>query len=87
MSGYLAIPSWGIVFRPPVRRRTAGAAVPGLEVAGNRVEAFYLPGAGDDDTPVADRTLDAYADRVCDALAKPSRSRRLAGHSMGGMGE
>ena len=59
--------------------------VPGLEVAGNRVEAFDLPGAGDDDTPVADVTLDAYADRVCDALASDPEPAVLVGHSMGGM--
>jgi pimeloyl-ACP methyl ester carboxylesterase len=56
----------------------------GLRAAGHTVEAFDLPGAGEDRTPAADVTLDAYAARVCGVLAAGPPAV-LAGHSMGGM--
>jgi pimeloyl-ACP methyl ester carboxylesterase len=49
------------------------------------VTALDLPGSGDDDTPVADVTLDAYAGRICDALADEPEPVVLVGHSMGGV--
>jgi pimeloyl-ACP methyl ester carboxylesterase len=58
--------------------------VPGLRAAGHEVEAIDLPGAGDDPTPVADLTLDRYAQRVCEVLAAGPPAV-LVGHSMGGM--
>src|SRR3954451_23230646 len=58
---------------------------PGLEAAGHRVESFDLPGSGDDETPVADVTLDGYADRICGGLASDPEPAVLVGHSMGGM--
>jgi pimeloyl-ACP methyl ester carboxylesterase len=58
--------------------------VPGLRHAGHTVEAIDLPGAGSDPTPVADVTLDAYAQKVCEALAA-GPAAVLVGHSMGGM--
>src|SRR4051794_1272617 len=58
---------------------------PALEAAGHRVETIDLPGAGEDDTPVAEVTLDAYADRICAALASDPEHAVLVGHSMGGM--
>jgi pimeloyl-ACP methyl ester carboxylesterase len=57
---------------------------PGLRAAGHDVETLDLPGQGDDDTPVAEVTLDRYARRVCDVLAGGPPAI-LVGHSMGGM--
>jgi pimeloyl-ACP methyl ester carboxylesterase len=57
---------------------------PGLRAGGHDVEAIDLPGAGDDDTPVAEVTLGRYAQRVCEALADGPPAV-LVGHSMGGM--
>ncbi len=56
----------------------------GLRAAGHEVEAIDLPGQGDDDTPVAEVTLDCYARRVCEALSAGPPAV-LVGHSMGGM--
>jgi pimeloyl-ACP methyl ester carboxylesterase len=56
-----------------------------LEAAGHTVEAFDLPGSGADETPVADVTLDAYADRVCATLAERQEPAVLVGYSMGGV--
>jgi pimeloyl-ACP methyl ester carboxylesterase len=66
--------------------RAAGwdRVVPGLRAAGHDVEAIDLPGAGDDPTPVAELTLDRYAQRVCEVLADGPPAV-LVGHSMGGM--
>jgi pimeloyl-ACP methyl ester carboxylesterase len=58
--------------------------VPGLRAAGHTVESFDLPGSGEDRTPVADVTLGAYAERVCEALAEGPPAM-LVGHSMGGI--
>lgn len=58
--------------------------VPGLRSAGHSVEAIDLPGAGDDPTPVAEVTLDRYAQRACEALSDGPPAV-LVGHSMGGM--
>ena len=57
---------------------------PALRTAGHDVEAIDLPGAGDDPTPVAEVTLDRYAQRVCKAIAAGPPAV-LVGHSMGGM--
>jgi pimeloyl-ACP methyl ester carboxylesterase len=56
-----------------------------LEAAGHTVEAFDLPGSGADETPVVDVTLDAYARRVCAALAEHHEPAVLVGYSMGGV--
>ena len=56
-----------------------------LEAAGHTVETFDLPGSGDDGTPVPQVTLDAYADRVCEALRSSDEPAVLVGHSMGGV--
>jgi pimeloyl-ACP methyl ester carboxylesterase len=56
-----------------------------LEEAGHTVERFDLPGSGEDQTPVADVSLSAYAERVCAALAEGSEPAILVGHSMGGV--
>jgi pimeloyl-ACP methyl ester carboxylesterase len=57
---------------------------PGLRAAGHEVQTLDLPGQGDDDTPVAEVTLDRYARRVCEVLADGPPAV-LVGHSMGGM--
>jgi pimeloyl-ACP methyl ester carboxylesterase len=57
---------------------------PGLRSAGHDVEAIDLPGAGEDPTPVAEVTLDRYAQRVCEVLATGPPAV-LVGHSMGGV--
>ncbi len=56
-----------------------------LEASGHTVEAFDLPGSGADETPLADITLDAYADRVCATLAERTEPAVLVGYSMGGV--
>jgi pimeloyl-ACP methyl ester carboxylesterase len=56
----------------------------GLEQTGHTVQALDLPGAGQDTTPTAEVTLDAYADRVCEVLAEGPPAV-LVGHSMGGV--
>jgi pimeloyl-ACP methyl ester carboxylesterase len=58
--------------------------VPGLSEAGHTVETLDLPGQGADPTPVAEVTLDAYASKVCAALAAGPPAV-LVGHSMGGV--
>jgi pimeloyl-ACP methyl ester carboxylesterase len=56
-----------------------------LTAAGHTVTTFDLPGHGDDSTPVADVTLDAYARRICERLAEQPEPVVLVGHSMGGV--
>jgi pimeloyl-ACP methyl ester carboxylesterase len=56
-----------------------------LEAAGHTVEAFDLPGGGNDETPVADVTLESCAVRVGDVLARTPEPAVLVGHSMGGI--
>lgn len=55
-----------------------------LEAAGHTVEAFDLPGGGDDQTPVEGITLESCAERVCEALAQRPERAILVGYSMGG---
>jgi pimeloyl-ACP methyl ester carboxylesterase len=56
-----------------------------LKAARHTAVAIDLPGCGDDATPVADVTLDAYAERVCEALGTDEEPAVLVGHSMGGI--
>lgn len=56
-----------------------------LEAAGHTVERFDLPGSGEDTTPAADVTLDAYVARVAAQLAESDEPAVLVGHSMGGV--
>ena len=58
--------------------------LPGLVEAGHTARAIDLPGAGADTTPVAEVTLDRYADAICAALTDAPPTL-LTGHSMGGM--
>lgn len=56
-----------------------------LIAAGHTAEAIDLPGAGDEPTPLAEVTLDAYAARVVAALEAGPEPAILVGHSMGGV--
>jgi len=56
-----------------------------LKTAGHSVEAFDLPGSGDDHTPPIEVTLDACAARLCEVLASSSEPAIVAGNSMGGI--
>src|SRR5258708_7147863 len=49
------------------------------------VEAFDLPGMGDDHTFASEVSLDSYAGRVCEVLAANSEPAIVVGHSMGGI--
>ena len=59
--------------------------VPLLEARGHRVSAPDLPGHGADRTPIAEITLDAYAERVRATIAAQLEPVVLVGHSMGGV--
>jgi pimeloyl-ACP methyl ester carboxylesterase len=56
-----------------------------LSACRHTVVTLDLPGSGDDATPIADVTLDAYARRICDTLAEQPEPVVLVGHSMGGV--
>jgi pimeloyl-ACP methyl ester carboxylesterase len=56
-----------------------------LQALGHTAEALDLPGSGADETPVADVTLDLYAERVGELLASRPEPAVLAGLSMGGV--
>jgi len=56
-----------------------------LKEAGHSVEAFDLPGLGDDHTPASEITLESCAVRLSDLLARSSEPAVVAGNSMGGI--
>jgi len=56
-----------------------------LERAGHTVEAFDLPGGGDDRTPVEEVTLESCAARVRGVLESRPEPAVLVGFSMGGV--
>jgi len=56
-----------------------------LKAAGHVVEAFDLPGMGNDHTSAREVSLDSYAGRVCEVLAASSEPAIVVGHSMGGI--
>jgi pimeloyl-ACP methyl ester carboxylesterase len=56
-----------------------------LKAASHSVEAFDLPGSGDDHTPASEVSLDACAARLCEVLAANSEPAIVVGHSMGGV--
>jgi pimeloyl-ACP methyl ester carboxylesterase len=56
-----------------------------LKAAGHLVEAFDLPGMGDDRTSRSEVSLDSYAGRVCEVLAANSEPAFVVCHSMGGI--
>lgn len=55
--------------------------LPRLRAHGHYARAIDLPGAGDDQTPLAEVTLDLYAEAILDAMTGPTV---LVGHSAGG---
>jgi pimeloyl-ACP methyl ester carboxylesterase len=59
--------------------------VPLLEAKGHSVDAIDLPGHGRDVTPIAEVTLEHYAERVCCALLAEPEPAVLVGHSMAGV--
>jgi pimeloyl-ACP methyl ester carboxylesterase len=58
--------------------------IPELEKRGHAVEAIDLPGHGEDRTPIEDVTLEAYAQRIAQAV-RAGPPAVLVGHSMGGI--
>jgi pimeloyl-ACP methyl ester carboxylesterase len=59
--------------------------VPLLEEAGHEVEAPDLPGSGDDNTPIPEVSLQAYADRISEVLDAQPEPVVLVGQSSGGV--
>ena len=59
--------------------------VPLLKERGHHVVAVDLPGNGHDDTPLADVTLETYAEHVCGVLDSLDGPAVLVGHSLGGI--
>ena len=59
--------------------------VPLLEEAGHRVEAPDLPGSGDDNTPIPEVSLQAYADRISEVVDAQPEPVVLVGQSSGGV--
>jgi pimeloyl-ACP methyl ester carboxylesterase len=62
-----------------------GKVVPLLQEKGHRVYTIDLPSHGADQTPVAQVSLKAYTDRVCEVLDGLDEPAILVGHSMGGI--
>jgi pimeloyl-ACP methyl ester carboxylesterase len=56
-----------------------------LKADGHVVDAFDLPGMGNDHTSTSEVSLDSYAGRVCEVLAASSEPAVVVGHSMGGI--
>lgn len=56
-----------------------------LTKADHSVQAFDLPGLGDDYTPLQKISLDACAARLCEVLASRPEPAIVAGNSMGGV--
>jgi pimeloyl-ACP methyl ester carboxylesterase len=59
--------------------------MPELNALGHECLAIDLPGHGEDETPLQEVSLELYADRVVDELAKFNEKIIVLGHSMGGM--
>jgi pimeloyl-ACP methyl ester carboxylesterase len=62
-----------------------GPLTKGLEAAGHSVETLDLPGSGEDHTPVADVTLEACAERLCEQLRARDEPAVVVPNSMGGV--
>jgi pimeloyl-ACP methyl ester carboxylesterase len=58
---------------------------PQLEALGHTVVTLDLPGSGNDTTPSQQVTLDAYVNKVVDAINQQNEKVILVGHSMGGV--
>jgi len=62
-----------------------GPLIDRMRKTGHSVEAFDLPGLGDDRTPASEVTLDACAARLCEVLASSAEAAIVVGNSMGGI--
>jgi pimeloyl-ACP methyl ester carboxylesterase len=62
-----------------------GKVVRALEAAGHEVRAPDLPGHGEDATSHERVDLQAYSDRICDAVDSLSGEVVAVGHSLGGL--
>ena len=62
-----------------------GRLVGPLEAAGHTVEVLDLPASGEDQTPIAEVTLDAYVERVSRQLDERPEAAVLVASSMGGV--
>jgi pimeloyl-ACP methyl ester carboxylesterase len=62
-----------------------GPVIERLRTKDHSVEAFDLPGLGEDHTPVSEITLDACAGRLCEVLSSHPEPAIVVGHSMGGI--
>jgi pimeloyl-ACP methyl ester carboxylesterase len=58
--------------------------IPLIEKEGHKVVAPDLPGHGEDKRPIAEITLQAYTDRLCQILDEQADPVILVGHSLGG---
>jgi pimeloyl-ACP methyl ester carboxylesterase len=56
-----------------------------LEAAGHSVETLDLPGSGEDRTPMAEVTLDACVERLCEVLRAHEEPAVVVPNSMGGV--
>lgn len=59
--------------------------IPLLKAAGHSVSAIDLPSHGEDETPIADVTLDLYVDAVVREITKSTEPVVLVGHSAAGV--
>ena len=59
--------------------------MPLLQEQGHTVTAVDLPGNGNDDTPLAEVTLETYAEYLCGVLDSQDGPSVLVGHSLGGI--
>jgi pimeloyl-ACP methyl ester carboxylesterase len=62
-----------------------GPLIDRLTAAGHSVEAFDLPGSGDDHMAASEATLDTCAGRLVEVLASNSEPAIVVGNSMGGI--
>ncbi len=59
--------------------------IPEMQALGHEVRAIDLPSHGADTTPLAEVTLDLYAQAILDAVAAMGGGVTVLGHSMGGV--
>jgi pimeloyl-ACP methyl ester carboxylesterase len=59
--------------------------VPLIQQHGHTATAIDLPAHGEDLTPVADVSLQLYADKICEAISQQQEPVILVGHSLGGI--
>jgi pimeloyl-ACP methyl ester carboxylesterase len=62
-----------------------GPLIDRLTATGHSVEAFDLPGSGDDHTLASEVTLNTYTTRLCEVLTSSAEPAIVVGNSMGGI--